>query len=63
MHPSNLGEKVFIGYVNKRYLRVVTVQFTPVRAIARMEIGHSASRCLVAFERPRPEKGIEETEK
>lgn len=63
MHPSNLGEKVFIGYVNKRSLRVVTVQFTPVRAIAGMEIGRPASRCLVAFERPRTEKRIEETEK
>lgn len=62
MHPGDPGEKVFIGYVSNRPLRVVTVQFTPVRAIAGMEIGCSASCCPVAFERPRTEKRIEETE-
>lgn len=50
MHPGNPGEKVFIWYINRTSLRIVPIRFAPVRAIVGMEVGCSASCCLVAFE-------------
>lgn len=63
MHPGKLGEKVFIGYVNRRPLGVVTVQFTPARAIAEWKLDALHHAAWLVLRDQEQKKGVGKTEK